>query len=64
MDQLNVGIVGAGWIAAVHANSYRDSPGVRVTAVTDPVPAKAERVVVSYCAGGFFHSALDFLHFS
>ena len=44
MDQLDVGIVGAGWIAAVHGNCYRDSPGVRITAVTDPVPAKAERL--------------------
>jgi myo-inositol 2-dehydrogenase/D-chiro-inositol 1-dehydrogenase len=44
MDQLNVGIVGAGWVAAVHGNAYRTSPGVRITAVTDPVPAKAERL--------------------
>jgi predicted dehydrogenase len=44
VDELRVGIVGAGWIAAVHGNCYRDSPGVRITAVTDPVPAKAERL--------------------
>jgi myo-inositol 2-dehydrogenase/D-chiro-inositol 1-dehydrogenase len=43
-DELHVGIVGAGWIAAVHGNAYRTSPGVRITAVTDPVPAKAERL--------------------
>jgi myo-inositol 2-dehydrogenase/D-chiro-inositol 1-dehydrogenase len=44
MDELTVGIVGAGWVAAVHGNAYRASPGVRVAAVTDPVAAKAERL--------------------
>jgi myo-inositol 2-dehydrogenase/D-chiro-inositol 1-dehydrogenase len=43
-SELRVGIVGAGWIASVHGHAYRASPGVRVTAVTDPVTSKAERL--------------------
>jgi predicted dehydrogenase len=44
VEELQVGIVGAGWVAAVHGNAYRASPGVRVAMVTDPVAAKAERL--------------------
>jgi predicted dehydrogenase len=42
--ELTVGLLGAGMIAGVHAHAYRDSPGVRLVAVVDPVPGKAERI--------------------
>jgi predicted dehydrogenase len=42
--ELTVGLLGAGMIAGVHAHAYRDSPGVRLAAVADPVPGKAERI--------------------
>jgi myo-inositol 2-dehydrogenase/D-chiro-inositol 1-dehydrogenase len=42
--ELTVGLLGAGMIAGVHAHAYRDSPGVRLVAVADPVLGKAERI--------------------
>lgn len=44
MRELRVGIAGAGMIAGVHARAYHAARGVRVVAVADPVPAKAERL--------------------
>lgn len=43
-DELTVGLLGAGMIAGVHAHAYRAAPGVRLVAVADPVPGKAERI--------------------
>jgi predicted dehydrogenase len=48
--ELTVGLLGAGMIAGVHAHAYRDSPGVRLVAVADPVPGKAERLAEQYGA--------------
>ena len=42
--EIRVGLLGAGMIAGVHAHAYRASPGVRLVAVADPVPGKAERI--------------------
>jgi predicted dehydrogenase len=42
--ELTVGLLGAGMIAGVHAYAYRESPGVRLVAVADPVPGKADRI--------------------
>jgi predicted dehydrogenase len=33
MDQLNVGIVGLGWVAGAHISAFNQIPGARVTAV-------------------------------
>jgi myo-inositol 2-dehydrogenase/D-chiro-inositol 1-dehydrogenase len=49
-DELRVGVLGAGLIAGVHAHAYRDSPGVRVVAVADPVVAKARHLAEQYGA--------------
>jgi myo-inositol 2-dehydrogenase/D-chiro-inositol 1-dehydrogenase len=48
--ELTVGLVGAGLIAGVHAHAYRDSPAVRLVAVADPVPGKAERLAAAHGA--------------
>jgi predicted dehydrogenase len=56
-EELRVGLVGAGWIAAVHAHAYRDSPGVRIVGVGDAVPAKAERLAEQ--TGAVVVSGLD-----
>jgi myo-inositol 2-dehydrogenase/D-chiro-inositol 1-dehydrogenase len=48
--ELTVGLLGAGMIAGVHAYAYRESPGVRLVAVADPVPGKAERIADQYGA--------------
>jgi myo-inositol 2-dehydrogenase/D-chiro-inositol 1-dehydrogenase len=42
--EITVGLLGAGMIAGVHAHAYRDSPDVRLVAVADPVPGKADRI--------------------
>ncbi|MDF1605419.1 Gfo/Idh/MocA family oxidoreductase [Nocardioides sp. YIM 152315] len=42
--EVTVGLLGAGLIAGVHAHAYRACPGVRLVAVADPVPGKAERL--------------------
>lgn len=49
-DELTVGLLGAGLIAGVHAHAYRDSPGVRLVAVADPAPGKADRLARQYGA--------------
>ena len=43
-SELTVGLLGAGLIAGVHAHAYRGSPGVRLVAVADPAPGKAEQL--------------------
>jgi predicted dehydrogenase len=49
-EELTVGLLGAGLIAGVHAHAYRASPGVRLVAVADPVPGKADRIADHYGA--------------
>ena len=41
MPHLRVGLVGAGFIADIHAEVLRRQPGVSVTAVADPAAARA-----------------------
>jgi predicted dehydrogenase len=48
--ELTVGLLGAGMIAGVHAHAYRESLGVRLVAVADPVPGKAERIAEQHGA--------------
>lgn len=49
-EELTVGLLGAGLIAGVHAHACRASPGVRLVAVADPVPGKADRIADQYGA--------------
>jgi predicted dehydrogenase len=49
-EELTVGLLGAGLIAGVHARAYRAAPGVRLVAVADPVPGKADRIADQYGA--------------
>jgi predicted dehydrogenase len=58
-SELTVGLLGAGLIAGVHAHAYRESPGVRLLAVADPVPGKAERIADAH--GGRVVPDLDAL---
>jgi myo-inositol 2-dehydrogenase/D-chiro-inositol 1-dehydrogenase len=44
MKKINIGIVGAGYIAAVHADVLSRDDRVRITAVHDVVPACAEQL--------------------
>ena len=40
--KLKVGIIGTGWIAESHIQSYKNMPDVEVVALADLVPGKAE----------------------
>src|ERR1051325_1401969 len=48
MKKINIGIVGAGYIAAVHADVLSHDDRVRLTAVHDVVPECAERLARSH----------------
>lgn len=53
MSELKVGIAGAGLIAGVHMRAYAATDGVRVVAIADPVPGKAERLAAELGARAF-----------
>ena len=40
--RLKVGLIGTGWIAEDHAESYKRMPDVDIAALADPMPGKAE----------------------
>ena len=40
--KLKVGIIGTGWIAEAHIQSYKNMPDVEVVAAADLIPGKAE----------------------
>ena len=46
VNDLRVGVLGAGYIATAHVEAYAATPGVHVVAVADPAPGKAERLAV------------------
>jgi predicted dehydrogenase len=46
--KLKVGIIGTGWIAESHAESYRNMPDVEVVALADLIPGKAEKFARRY----------------
>ena len=43
-----VGIIGTGWIAEAHAESYLNQPDVKIVALADLVPGKAEAFAERY----------------
>ena len=46
--KLKVGIIGTGWIAESHAESYNHMPDVEVVALADLIPGKAEKFAKRY----------------
>ena len=49
MDKkLRVGIIGAGWIAEAHVNSYKKMDDVEIVAVADLVEGKAQKFIEQY----------------
>jgi len=50
MSDCRIGFVGAGGVATRHARMLSDLPGVRLVAVTDPVPDRAERFAHTFGA--------------
>ncbi len=49
---LNVAIIGTGWIAEAHIESYLQMPDVRIVAAADLIPGKAERFMEHYGVKG------------
>jgi len=46
--KLKVGIIGTGWIAEAHIQSYKRMPDVEVVAAADLIPGKAEKFMKKY----------------
>lgn len=40
--KVKIGIIGTGWIAEAHVNSYKNMPDVEIVAMADLIPGKAE----------------------
>ena len=41
--KVKIGIIGTGWIAEAHVNSYKNMPDVEIVAMADLIPGKAEK---------------------
>ena len=50
--KLKVGIIGTGWIAEAHIQSYKRMPDVEVVAAADIIPGKAEKFMKKYEVDG------------
>ena len=46
--KLKVGIIGTGWIAESHIESYKQMPDVEIVAGADLIPGKAEAFFARY----------------
>ncbi|MDO4548219.1 MAG: Gfo/Idh/MocA family oxidoreductase [Clostridia bacterium] len=46
--RLKIGIIGTGWIAEAHVESYKRMPDVDIVAISDLVPGKAEKFARRY----------------
>lgn len=47
-EKLKVGIIGTGWIAEAHVESYLKQPDVEIVAMADLIPGKAEKFAAHY----------------
>lgn len=50
--KLKVGIIGTGWIAESHIQSYKIQPDVEIVAAADLIPGKAERFMERFGVSG------------
>ncbi|MFA6948701.1 MAG: Gfo/Idh/MocA family oxidoreductase, partial [Eubacteriales bacterium] len=50
--KLRVGIIGTGWIAESHIQSYKNMPDVEVVAAADLIPGKAEAFMKKFGVDG------------
>ncbi len=48
MDIVRVGLIGSGFISAIHAEAFRRVPGASLVAVTSPTPGHAERFAATH----------------
>ena len=47
-DKLKIGIIGTGWIAESHIESYKRMKDVKIVAMADLIPGKAEKFAARY----------------
>ena len=50
--RLKIGIIGTGWIAEAHIESYLDMDDVDIVAMADLIPGKAEKFAAKYGVEG------------
>ncbi|MGI6238256.1 MAG: Gfo/Idh/MocA family protein [Christensenellales bacterium] len=50
--KLKIGIIGTGWIAESHIESYKNMPDVEIVAAADLIPGKAEAFMARYGVEG------------
>ena len=50
--KLKIGIIGTGWIAESHIQSYKNMPDVEIVAAADLIPGKAEAFMKTLRRGG------------
>ncbi len=50
--KLKIGIIGTGWIAEAHIESYKNMPDVEIVAAADIIPGKAEAFMKKYGVEG------------
>ena len=50
--KLKIGIIGTGWIAEAHIESYKNMPDVEIVAAADLIPGKAEAFMKKYGVEG------------
>ena len=61
MSLIRVGLVGAGFIADIHAEALKRIPGVSVTAIADPVAARAQGLADRWGVSNCHTSAEDLI---
>ncbi|MCA8927487.1 MAG: Gfo/Idh/MocA family oxidoreductase, partial [Alphaproteobacteria bacterium] len=59
MSHIRVGLVGAGFIADIHAEALRQIPGVSVTGIADPAPGRAAALAERWGIAGRHTDAAD-----
>lgn len=57
LDTVRVGLIGSGFVSAIHAESLRRVPGAVLVAVASPTPGNAERFAAAH---GIPHHATDY----
>ena len=50
--KFKIGIIGTGWIAEAHIQSYKNQPDVEIVAAADLIPGKAEKFMERYGVTG------------
>jgi predicted dehydrogenase len=50
METVRVGLIGSGFVSAIHAEALRRVPGAAIVAVASPTPGHAERLVRRHCS--------------